>query len=91
MLARMSSAEVTDWQAYEQVTGPLGAERHDILATMVASYVVTALGAKHTRLDRMLPRWDRPRQDWRQQQALLKTLTVAAGGEVVDGSEGAKR
>ena len=78
----MSSVEVTRWQAYERVAGPLGDRRHDVLAAMTAYYVVSALGAKKARLDKMLPDWDRRPQDWRQQQMLFKALTVAAGGTV---------
>lgn len=80
----MSSAELTEWQAYEQVTGPLGAERDDILASLTAYYVVRALGAKKARLDKMLPEWDRRPQDWRQMREFAKALTVATGGQVND-------
>ena len=79
---RMSGREFADWRAYEKVTGPFGAERHDVLASMTAYYIVSALGAKKARLDKMLPVWDRRPQDWRQQREFFKALTVAAGGEV---------
>lgn len=80
----MSSQEVTQWRAYEQVSGPFGSERDDVLATMVAFYVVRALGAKKARLDRMLPDWDRRPQDPRHMSEFFKALTVASGGKVID-------
>ena len=80
----MSAAEVTRWQAYERETGPLGAERDDILATMTAYYVVTALGAKKAKLDKMLPRWAPKRPDsWQSIKQKLMALTQAGGGEVI--------
>lgn len=82
MLDRMSSAELTDWAAYEKVTGPLGTERDDVLAALVAYHVVTALGAKRVRPDRLAPRWDRPPMDWRQMKAAAIAHTRLAGGTV---------
>lgn len=78
----MPASEITQWQAYERVAGPLGGERDDVLAAMSAYYVVTALGAKRARIEKMLPRWDRPAQDWRQIQQVFMALTVASGGSV---------
>lgn len=82
MLERISSAELTEWRAYERVTGPLGDERADAQSALVAYYIVSALGAK-TRPDKLLPRWDRPPMDWRQMKAAAKVLTVQHGGDVV--------
>lgn len=82
MLARVSSAELTEWAAYERVTGRLGDERGDIQAALTAYYVVQALGAKKARLDKMMPRWDRPPQDWRQMKSIAEALTRQYGGEV---------
>lgn len=60
----------------------MGGDRDDVLAAMTAYYVVTALGAKKARLDKMLPTWDRRPQDWRQIQQVFMALTVANGGTV---------
>lgn len=79
----MPSSEITQWQAYEQVAGPLGGDRDDVLAAMTAYYVVTALGAKKARLDKMMPEWDRRPQDWRTMQTFFKALTEAHGGTIV--------
>jgi hypothetical protein len=83
MLRRMSADELTEWQAYEKVTGPLGAERLDVLATLVAYYVVTALGAKNARLDRMLPQWERkPDQSWQSMKLIVEALNRQFDGTV---------
>ena len=80
----MSASEVTGWQAYERETGPLGAERDDILATLTAYYVVTALGAKKAKIDKMLPRWAPKRAEgWQSIKQKLMALTKAGGGEIV--------
>ena len=80
----MSGYELTQWQAYERETGPLGAERDDILATMTAYYVITALGAKKAKLDKMLPRWAPKRPEgWQSIKQKLMALTKAGGGDVV--------
>ncbi|GGM14340.1 phage tail assembly protein T [Micromonospora yangpuensis] len=39
MLSRISSRELTEWQVYEQLYGPLGGERDDRLAALVAHTV----------------------------------------------------
>ena len=84
LLGRISAAELTEWQAFEQVDGPLGPRRGDQLAALTAYYVVRALGADKAKFNRMVPQWDRPPQDWRQMQKYLKALTVAHGGTVDD-------
>lgn len=76
----MSSAEMTDWQAYEKVTGPLGSERDDTLAAMTAFYVVSALGSKKARLDKLLPRWDRPTaMPWEQMKKMAEVMAHTYG------------
>lgn len=81
MLERISSAELTEWLAYERVTGPLGGERADAQSALVAYYIVSALGAK-TRPDKLLPRWDRPPMDWRAMKAAAIAVTKQHGGTV---------
>lgn len=83
LLERMSSRELSEWRAYEAVTGQLGAERHDTLAAMIAYYVVSGLGAKNADVTKMLPQWDRPAAtDWRQMKAAAIAATRAMGGDV---------
>lgn len=82
MLSRISSSELTEWQAFEKVDGPLGQRRDDQLASLTAFYVVKALGADKARFDKMVPNWDRQPQDWRTMQQFLMAVTVANGGTI---------
>lgn len=82
----MSGQELSAWQAYEQETGPLGAERDDILAAMTAYYVVTSMQGKKSkaRLDKMLPKWAPKRPEgWESMKTKLMALTRAGGGDVI--------
>jgi hypothetical protein len=46
MLERISSAELTEWMAFEKLNGPLGGRRHDYLAALQAHIAVTAASGK---------------------------------------------
>lgn len=79
----MSSEELTEWQAYERVTGPFGGERGDAQAALSAFYVVTALGVKSARIDKMMPRWDRSKTMSAEQMKMLAVaITQQLGGTV---------
>lgn len=79
----MTSAEVSDWQAYEQVTGPLGAERFDRLTAMQSFYALRAAGSKKVKLKDLLPRWDRPAQmSWQAMRNVAKALAARYGDGV---------
>lgn len=39
---RLSSSELTEWIAYERITGPLGRRRQDIQAATVAATIANA-------------------------------------------------
>ncbi|NWN89181.1 MAG: hypothetical protein HLX51_11690 [Micrococcaceae bacterium] len=83
MLSRMSSAELTQWLAYEEVTGPLGAERDDALAALNAFYIMRALGAKKVKIDKLMPKWDRkPAQKWQDMKMIAQALTKQFKGNV---------
>lgn len=80
----MPATEITEWQAYEQVTGPFGAERADLLSAIVAATVAnSAVGRKRrVKLTDFLPRWDRPPEtDWRATRAaFLAAFGIKRGG-----------
>jgi hypothetical protein len=84
MLAGMSSRELTEWQAYERVTGPLDARlRGDISAGVVAATVANSQGAKKkAKPADFIPTWFKrrktPDQIW---QEVMKANT-ALGGDV---------
>lgn len=92
----MDSVEYTRWAAYEKATGPLGQERDDRLAAMIAERVTSMLTPKKADRRRIkiadfLPQWggrqDKPAQSPEQQKTLLKALTSKLGG-VFRGKEG---
>jgi hypothetical protein len=65
MLGRVSSAEITQWAAYERVNGPLGARRGDYHAALICTTIANALKGKKGRskqLSDFLFEWDRGRR-----------------------------
>ncbi|MFE9737344.1 hypothetical protein [Streptomyces sp. NPDC006477] len=87
LLARITSAELTEWMAYEQIAGPLGPERLDLLHAITAATIAnTARGKDQPPYEPrdFLPRWDqdaaRPEQDWQQMLAKVKTLNAQMHG-----------
>lgn len=80
----MPAVEITEWQAYEQVTGRLGAERADMLSAVVAATVANSTPGRkrRLRLADFLPRWDRPPEtDWRATRAaFLATFGIKQRG-----------
>lgn len=76
MLSRISSSELTQWQAYERVTGPLGGERDDTNAALTAFYILQGLGSKKVKLDKLIPKWDRkPSQRWQDMKMIAQAMT----------------
>jgi hypothetical protein len=48
LLSRMSAYELTEWEAYERATGPLGrAYEADVLATLVDAWLTTEKHEHH--------------------------------------------
>ena len=84
LLARTSSRELTEWIAYEKITGPLDARlRTDIAAGIVAATVHNSQGAKRrAKPSDFLPTWFKrrksPSEIW---QDVLKA-NAALGGSV---------
>lgn len=82
----MSSSELSEWIAYEKVTGPLGAERGDIQAAIIATTVanVNAGKGRKAKVKDFIPQWDRERkQTWEEQLAMVEKLNRKLGGAVV--------
>jgi len=57
----MSARELREWQAYETVFGPIGAERYDYLAAMLAERITNMMrmGGKSDPIKNFVPKWDR--------------------------------
>lgn len=84
LLARTSSRELTEWMAYERVTGPLDVRlRNEISAGIVAATVHNAAGAKRrAKASDFVPTWFKrkktPEEIWRD----VMSANAALGGEV---------
>lgn len=91
MLSRMGSREITKWQAYERVAGPLGPARADTQAAIIAATVANAnrhKGKPATPSD-FIPEWDRKPQSVEEQVQIAYALNAAFGGTVEGGDNGA--
>lgn len=87
MLGRVSSAELTEWAAYETLSGPLDVRhRVDVAGGIVAATVANANRAKRARTYRpedFMPEWGRGAvQTPQQMSTMLMSLTVRMGGTV---------
>jgi hypothetical protein len=84
LLARISSHELTEWSAYEREYGPLGPERGDYQAAMVAYTTASMLSNGSTRLNftDFVLRWTkRKRQTAQEQLSIFRALMARQGGE----------
>jgi hypothetical protein len=92
VLERVSSRELTEWQAYERIAGPLGPARADVQSAIIAATVANAnrgKGKPATPAD-FIPEWDRkPTQTVEEQVAIAYALNAAFGGSVEGGDGGA--
>ncbi|MEU2992893.1 hypothetical protein ABZ772_21545 [Streptomyces griseoincarnatus] len=85
LLARTSSAELTEWMAYERVTGPLGPERLDALVATLAATVANTARAKGRKAEPtdFMPKWDQGDKgltDVQQMLAAVKSYNRQIGG-----------
>jgi len=83
LLARMSSRELTEWMAYERVTGPLDDRlRGEISAAVIAATVHNVNAKKKAKVASFLPTWFKrkktPQEIW---QDVMKA-NAALGGTV---------
>lgn len=92
MLAGMSSRQVTEWQAYERITGPLGPARADIHAGIIASTIANVnrpKGKAPYKPSAFIPKWDPTPQSPQHMKMLVRALNKAFGGtEVPHGDAG---
>lgn len=85
LLARTSGRELTDWEAFEEQTGPLDPRRRgDIGAGIVAAAVTNAMRAKKGKRfkpEDFIPRWGgSKKQSWQEQLAVVEGLNKAMKG-----------
>jgi hypothetical protein len=85
MLRRTSSHELTEWAAYEQLTGPLDTRlRNDISAGIVAATVANSQGAKRKlKPADFIPVWFKRKKSVDEIWAEVMKANSALGGSVV--------
>lgn len=88
LLARVSSRELSEWMAYERITGPLDERwRADYRSAIVAATVANSVSTKGRAGPRdFMPEWDRrpktPEEIWQD----VLAANAALGGTVRDKS-----
>jgi len=86
LLRTHSSDELSEWMAYEHVTGPIGPERMDFLHSILAATVSNTARGKGRKAEPkdFLPKWDqgarRQPADWQQMLAEVQTMNRRMGG-----------
>lgn len=88
LLADMGAAELAEWAAYEQITGPLGGARGDANAAMISAVIASANRGKGQRpptLADFMPRWDRVRVRKTPEELFKQAMAAnsALGGQVI--------
>lgn len=86
----MSSSELTEWMAYEKITGPLGRRRQDIQAATVAATIANAnrsKGKKFKIKDFLIP-YGRKKLTPRDMLAAVKAANQSLGGDYVGRPDG---
>lgn len=67
--------------AYEQLTGPIGPERGDVLHGVLAAVVHNSASRRKRKPKDFIPQWaGRPRQTWQDMLAAVRTANTALGG-----------
>lgn len=83
--SRLGSAELTEWIAFERITGPLGRRRQDIQAATIAATVANAnrgkKGKKFKMEDFLIPYGEEARKSPEQMLQIIKGLNKSMGGE----------
>ena len=81
LLARTSSHELTEWQAYEREYGPLGAERGDLLTASLAHTMASLQAgpkARRLRLSDFVLQWRTPRRRTQTPSEMLDVFRALA-------------
>lgn len=84
LLARTSSRELTEWMAYERITGPLDSRlRMDISAGIVAATVANSSGSKkRLKASDFIPQWFKRKRSAEDIWAEIMKANAAFGGAV---------
>jgi len=86
MLATMTSRQVSEWQAYERLSGPLGGARGDLSAAIIASTIANVnrgKGQPPYKPSRFIPDWDPKPQSPEHMKMIVRAMNKAFGGKEV--------
>ncbi|WP_340382334.1 DUF4035 domain-containing protein [Streptomyces sp. SS7] len=82
--SRLDSAELTEWMAFERITGPLGRRRGDIQAATIAATIANANrgkgGRRFTVSDFLVP-YGVEKKSPEQMLAAIRGINRSMGGE----------
>lgn len=85
---RLGSAELTEWMAFERITGPLGRRRQDIQAATIAATIANANRGKKGKTfkmtDFLIPYGEREKSPDQMLQ-MVRSLNAQMGGEELVG------
>lgn len=81
LLSRMSSRELAEWMAYENLTGTLSQERDDLLTGIVAAITHNLWAKKPRKVTDFLPVWHRKKKTDQEMGQLARVLNQMFGGE----------
>jgi hypothetical protein len=87
---RMSSSELTEWMAYERITGPLGRRRQDIQAATISATIANAnrgKGGRRAEVKDFLIVYGGQKPSPSDMLAMVKEMNAALGGEYVGGPD----
>lgn len=82
--SRLGSAELTEWMAYENMTGPLGRRRGDIQAATIAATIANAnrgKKGKKARIVDFLIEYGKQSKTPQQMLDMIRSLNRSMGGE----------
>lgn len=81
LLCRVSSAELTEWLAFNK-REPIGDWRHDVVAAQVCAVTVNRDRKRHqqVKVDKFIPQWGGPRQQSVEEQMMVITAITQAMG-----------
>lgn len=86
----LTSSELTEWMAYEKLTGPLGSKRQDIQAATIASVIANAnrgKGSKKFKITDFLIPYGRNKPSPQDLLSMVKEMNQSLGGEYVGRSD----
>jgi hypothetical protein len=84
LLASTTSEELTEWMAYERLTGTIGPERGDLLHGILTATVANTArgkGQRAARAEDFIPKWaGKARQSWQDMLTAVRALNRQLGG-----------